>query len=295
MKVSFHGGLSPSSILITKSRARLAGAGIVEVLEGPSKNRIEDSIREDITALAKTMLVVCCMNAQALSNPQASLDFVRSRYSMDILKLVTLPLQRPCDVYNLLALCSHGLLAEVNDLYSHVDSLEENLCRQIETSRINRLMIKMNLVNERPEYGKSEASAWAETGDRYILKLFRNYVFHQTDEQGQPWLDVGHIMTSLNKLDLATDEKILLTSTRSILVVTFADVRKCLDDAFQELMDGHRSVQFYDMKQANPNQTRPPEHLLSQGFQNNPYSAQVGYHQPSQDAFYPPYQQHGAY
>ena len=41
---------------------------------------------------------------------------------------------------------------------------------------------------------------WSETGDRYIVKLFRDYVFHQVDEMGNPVLDLSHVLTSLNKV-----------------------------------------------------------------------------------------------
>lgn len=42
--------------------------------------------------------------------------------------------------------------------------------------------------------------AWSESGDRYILKLFRDYLFHQTTDNGQPWIDMGHIVQCLNKV-----------------------------------------------------------------------------------------------
>lgn len=42
--------------------------------------------------------------------------------------------------------------------------------------------------------------AWSETGDRYLLKLFRDYLFHQVDEEGNPVLDLGHVVESLNKV-----------------------------------------------------------------------------------------------
>jgi PAB-dependent poly(A)-specific ribonuclease subunit 3 len=41
---------------------------------------------------------------------------------------------------------------------------------------------------------------WSETGDRYIVKLFRDYVFHQVDEMGKPVLDLSHVLTCLNKV-----------------------------------------------------------------------------------------------
>ena len=41
---------------------------------------------------------------------------------------------------------------------------------------------------------------WSETGDRYLLKLFRDFVFHQTDEAGAPLTDWGHVVEALNKV-----------------------------------------------------------------------------------------------
>ncbi len=41
---------------------------------------------------------------------------------------------------------------------------------------------------------------WSETGDRYIIKLFRDYVFHQVDENGNPVMNFSHVLTCLNKV-----------------------------------------------------------------------------------------------
>jgi PAB-dependent poly(A)-specific ribonuclease subunit 3 len=41
---------------------------------------------------------------------------------------------------------------------------------------------------------------WSETGDRYLLKLFRDYVFHQVDENGRPVVDLAHVISCLNKV-----------------------------------------------------------------------------------------------
>ena len=43
-------------------------------------------------------------------------------------------------------------------------------------------------------------SSWSETGDRYMLKLFRDYVFHQVDDSGVPFVDMAHITQCLNKV-----------------------------------------------------------------------------------------------
>lgn len=70
-----------------------------------------------------------------------------------------------------------------------------------------------------------------------MLKLFRDYVFHQVTEDGNPWLDMAHIIQCLNKLDVGVPEKICLMSRdeQSILVVSYAELKHCLEQSFSEL------------------------------------------------------------
>ncbi len=58
------------------------------------------------------------------------------------------------------------------------------------------------------------------------------------DEDTQPVIDIGHILHSLNKLDAGEDESIILTSrdSQNLLIVTFADVKRCLEEEFTELV-----------------------------------------------------------
>jgi len=50
--------------------------------------------------------------------------------------------------------------------------------------------------------------SWSETGDRYLLKLFRDYVFHQVTPDGRPWLDLSHVIYCLNRLDAGIPERV---------------------------------------------------------------------------------------
>lgn len=52
--------------------------------------------------------------------------------------------------------------------------------------------------------------SWSETGDRYILKLFRDYLFHQVDESGAPWIDLAHVIQCVNKV---SEDNLLYEST----------------------------------------------------------------------------------
>lgn len=57
---------------------------------------------------------------------------------------------------------------------------------------------------------------WSETGDRYMLKLFRDYVFHQVTEDGRPWVDLAHVVQCLNKLDTGAPEKVIILLQKEI-------------------------------------------------------------------------------
>jgi PAB-dependent poly(A)-specific ribonuclease subunit 3 len=89
--------------------------------------------------------------------------------------------------------------------------------KELENGRLFRLLAKLNFILERREYFqplllffkhvcvnprfRSDMDPdWSETGDRYLLKLFRDYVFHQTTEDGAPFLDLAHVVMCLNKV-----------------------------------------------------------------------------------------------
>ena len=60
------------------------------------------------------------------------------------------------------------------------------------------MVICEGLIQSTPRFARDQR--WSETGDRYIVKLFRDYVFHQVDEMGNPVLDLSHVLTCLNKV-----------------------------------------------------------------------------------------------
>ena len=53
-------------------------------------------------------------------------------------------------------------------------------------------------------------------------------------------MDLGHVITALNKLDASSEEEIVLASRdgKSLMVVSYADVARCLENAFHELVSG---------------------------------------------------------
>lgn len=99
------------------------------------------------------------------------------------------------------------------------------------------MLIKLGFINERPSLMSN--TCWSETGDRYLLKLFRDYLFHQEDENGVPNLDIGHVFDTLSKLDIGLNEQIALHSRdgKTFLICTYTDIKHALESAFLELRE----------------------------------------------------------
>eukprot|EP00986_Skeletonema_menzelii_P019641 scaffold28781_cov257-Skeletonema_menzelii.AAC.1 len=117
---------------------------------------------------------------------------------------------------------------ELDEAHACIDNMDGSLMGIYESGRALRLLLKLAFVNERPEFGIDKN--WSESGD---------YVFHQADGSGFPIIDLGHVVSSLNKLDAADEEKIVLASRdgKNILVLSFADIAWCLEKAYQELLE----------------------------------------------------------
>ena len=135
----------------------------------------------------------------------------------------------------ILGMIGPRLALELGNVWTHCDALESKLFVEFDSSRMFRLMGLLGFVNERADAGVEPQ--WSETGDRYILKLFRDYVFHRVNQNGNPELDMAHVVECLSRLDVGSPEQVLLSSRdgSSLLVATYEDVRRCLMQSVDEL------------------------------------------------------------
>ena len=74
-------------------------------------------------------------------------------------------------------------------------------------------------------------------GDRYLLKLFHDWLFSAQATTGRPLLDWGRVIEALNKLDAGLPERIALLSRdeATFLAVSYGDLKRCLASSYQEL------------------------------------------------------------
>ena len=228
--------IDPSKVILTgENRIRLNGCAILDVVQHDTPHSINDLQRLDLHQFGRLMVTL------ATNNNTKSTDTYNRSYTPHFRDRVTWLLDHSSgdkieSIETFLSSIA-GEMATVFDASLHSDDqLQGDLARELENSRVIRLLTKLNFLNERPEYEQDRS--WAETGNRYILQLFRDYVFHQVNAQEKPVLDMGHVLACLNKVDVGVEEKICLTARdeNTVLVVTYREVRSAIESAFGELV-----------------------------------------------------------
>ncbi|RYP44893.1 hypothetical protein DL768_008698 [Monosporascus sp. mg162] len=241
-------------ILTDKNRVRLSACAVLDVLHFETQRQVEDLQQEDFFHLGKLILGIATNTPpRNIQDVWGSLDQLGRIYSQDLKDRISWLLSPTPQTPNA-ALNARPKTAEqlLYDMAQHTADLldvafnanDENtayLARELENGRLFRLAAKLGTINERPEFDGDPS--WSETGERYTLKLFRDYVFHQVDANGNPVVDLGHIVTCLNKLDVGVDEKVYLTSrdNQTGFIVTYKELKKQIQTAFGDLLKGSSS------------------------------------------------------
>ena len=223
-------------VLLTPGfRLRYGCVGISDVLDFESRKSVAEWQVEDIQKLG----ILLISSAAQVNSTSGAIEqgkaVIRENYSSEFYNVIEILLSGKVGISKVLMMISEHVCDKFDENLASFDSLHEHLRQEYENGRLNRLLMKFGFVNERPD--NTSSSAWSETGDRYILKLFRDFLFHQNLPDNSPALDCGHVICALNKVDAGCDEEILLSSRngKDLLVVTYADVNRCLENSFLEI------------------------------------------------------------
>ena len=238
--------INPSKIILTgKNRIRLNGCAILDIVQYDTSRNLIDLQREDLLQFGRLILAIGTNTPSVVTNiPKAMEQFARS-YTPH-LKNRVFWLLNVATSENLESIETFitGLTSQILTVFDNTlhldDQLTTELNRELENARIVRLTTKLNFITERPDY--SHDRQWSETGERYPIKLFRDYVFHQVDAQGAPVLDLAHVLSCLNKLDAGSEERIVLTTRdeQMCVVVSYKELKRAVDSAFQDLVKASR-------------------------------------------------------
>uniref|UniRef100_A0A8R1U201 PAN2-PAN3 deadenylation complex subunit PAN3 n=1 Tax=Onchocerca volvulus TaxID=6282 RepID=A0A8R1U201_ONCVO len=229
-------------------KVMLSSCGILDVINPGNDHTIQLYQQDDLNGLGRVLIALAMGSLHAIrrENISNSISIISQQCTTDLKNIITLLLQastqRPHSINEVMPMIGARFYAQLETTQMKNDLLENELSKELENGRLFRLLCKLNTITERAEFQMD--MSWSETGDRYLLKLFRDYLFHQITETGKPWIDMAHIVTSLNKLDAGVNEKIQLVSRdgENVLVVSYTDLRRCLENAFTELQNRLPSI-----------------------------------------------------
>mmetsp|Transcript_1634 Transcript_1634/g.3780 ORF Transcript_1634/g.3780 Transcript_1634/m.3780 type:complete len:721 (+) Transcript_1634:251-2413(+) len=238
--------VEPSKILVShRNRVHLNCVGVLDALRHDPSFPIGNYQKQDLVSLGRLILALVAGSMSVLSDVHKSVDRVLpatgGMFSGELRNLVVTLLtlagqhQAGPTIHDVLALVHARVATQLEHQLHFGDALECELMKEVDNGRLFKIICKLGTICERPHFNNDPH--WAETGDRYLCKLFRDYLFHQCDESGAPHLDMGHIVDCLNKVDVGVPEKIMLMSQdeSSVLVVSFMDVKRCIENAFNEI------------------------------------------------------------
>jgi len=218
----------------------------MDVIQHEEKTTISHLQRQDLVNLGLTILSIGANIPDATTNFARAMDQFKRFYKAEMQNAVVwlYSAQQHPDrtIDQFINIISPQIIASLDAALCADDTLHSELAREVENARLVRLLTKLNFINERPEFEHDRQ--WAENGERFFLKLFRDYVFHQVDAQGHPVVDLAHVLSCLNKLDAGTDERITLISRdeQNCFVVSYRELKKAIESSFQDLNKHARRV-----------------------------------------------------
>ena len=240
--------LEAGKVLLTgKNRIRLNACAVLDVVQFDSQRTVADLQRQDLVNFGQLIVTLGANSPNVMHNPTKAMEHFTRAYSPQLKNSVFWLLnglqkdqERTIDLF--ITGISSQLMSTFDSALHLDDQLTSDLSRELENGRLVRLMTKLNFINEQPEYEHDRQ--WSESGERYFLKIFRDYVFHQVDGSGDPVVDLGHVLTCLNKLDAGCDEKITLVSRdeQSCFIVSYKEIKKALESSFQALLKPTRRM-----------------------------------------------------
>lgn len=118
---------------------------------------------------------------------------------------------------------------------TYTEYMESVLSRELENGRLFRLINKLNCI-----FGRIESRIdinWSESGTKFPIILFYDYVFHQVDSNGKPKMDLTHVLRCLNKLDAGIQEKLMLVTPDELncIIISYKELKDLIESTFRSI------------------------------------------------------------
>ena len=193
-KLHFGGCLHPHKIFYTKGLVKIGAIGIGAVLfDDESLDALQSN---DIIQFGYMILEIITHSIPFLEVTPLLLEQIKESWIREIIyKCVTKSFN---NIDDLLLIASPHMYNSINIHANCIDIANHQVVVASENKRISDMLFKLGFINERSNYLNDEN--WSDIGGNYLLKLFRDFIFHQVDDQGKPVLDLYHCIYHLNKV-----------------------------------------------------------------------------------------------
>lgn len=213
-------------------RIKVSDCGVYDILHSLESRDIEEEQQKDFEELGKLLngLVTKIASSKDTSTQDLKVDS-DFKIVLDYLLLN----DHKKNVRELASLFTDRILSVVSSLQTHVECTEAYLSRELENGRLFRLMCKLNFI-----FGRTESRVdinWSESGEKFPIILFYDYVFHQVDEAGKSIMDLTHVLRCLNKLDAGVTEKIMLVTPDEMncIIISYKELKDLIDSTFRSM------------------------------------------------------------
>ncbi|QLQ80651.1 hypothetical protein HG537_0D06520 [Torulaspora globosa] len=214
-------------------RVKISGCGAVDVLRGQEPFDLLAEQQRDFIKLGTLLKDLASkMSSKKDSSVQ---DLVVDDDFKSVLQYLLNQDNSKKNIQQLTSLFQDRIFDVINSSLTYTEYTEGVLSKELENGRLFRLMCKLNCV-----YGRMESRIdvnWSESGTKFPITLFYDYVFHQIDTSGKNVLDLTHVLRCLNKLDAGVSEKIVLTTPDEMncIMISYKELRDLIDSTFRSL------------------------------------------------------------
>ncbi|CAD5215062.1 unnamed protein product [Bursaphelenchus okinawaensis] len=234
----------------------ITGSGIPDALSEPNKNLISLQI-EDLRMFGAVLCAL--LNGSINGHSNVNIDMHYSSDLRNVIKVLCSAHANPnrvTSINEIMPMVGARFYAQVEALQIRIDLLENDLVKELQNGRLFRLLCMLCTVTDR---NLPKEPFWSEQSERYMLKLFRDFVFHQVDPYGRPVMDLEHVVLSLNKLDSGVDEMVQLASSdnENILLNSYKQLRQYLEGSFDYLKCEMETPITPDLSKPGPSMLGP--------------------------------------
>ena len=240
----------PSKLLVSsRFRIHLNCVGLIDAIqhqalgshpEASSRSTMADFQKQDLAALGRVVLSLGLgkrWHDVETADISSLLSEAKQSLPESVVKVADALLAPSPNAETIVAMSGPFIAFKAEQLETTQDVLVSELRKFVDISRLNKILVKICAIADRVNL--LDDWRWSCTGDRYIVQLFKDYVFCQNDEMGRPFLDVGHVTDCLAKVDIGSFEPVMLMNRdgSSVLVTNYNDIRRCIESSFKEIAD----------------------------------------------------------